>query len=168
MKTIQELEQFLDDDFRNWLSVLTVDNVALWGKMDAQQMVEHLIIAVNVSNGKQLITLATSIEKIDKFGVYVFENFGSLQKNATGEIEFDQNQKSIIPSNVVISDANKDDSVFKESKEKDEIVLDAAIERVLELGIKVDVLLGDFDRNFDAQFYKENLKILIFSNFNYF
>lgn len=36
------------------------------------------------------------------------------------------------------------------------IVLDAAIERVLELGIKVDVLLGDFDRNFDAQFYKEN------------
>lgn len=36
------------------------------------------------------------------------------------------------------------------------IVLDSAIERVIELGIKVDVLLGDFDRNFDAQFYKEN------------
>lgn len=36
------------------------------------------------------------------------------------------------------------------------IVLDSAIERVVELGIKVDVLLGDFDRNFDAQFYKEN------------
>ena len=36
------------------------------------------------------------------------------------------------------------------------IVLDSAIERVLELGIKVDVLLGDFDRNFDAHYYKEN------------
>ena len=36
------------------------------------------------------------------------------------------------------------------------IVLDSAIERVIELGIKVDVLLGDFDRDFDAQFYKEN------------
>jgi thiamine pyrophosphokinase len=36
------------------------------------------------------------------------------------------------------------------------IVLDSAIDRVIELGIKVDVLLGDFDRNFDAQFYKEN------------
>ncbi len=35
------------------------------------------------------------------------------------------------------------------------IVLDAAIERVFELGIKVDVLLGDFDRNFDANSYKE-------------
>ncbi|CAM4293634.1 thiamine diphosphokinase [Flavobacterium terrigena] len=36
------------------------------------------------------------------------------------------------------------------------IVLDSAIERVIQLGIKVDVLLGDFDRNFDAHYYKEN------------
>ena len=35
------------------------------------------------------------------------------------------------------------------------IVLDSAIERVLELEIKVDVLLGDFDRGFDATYYKE-------------
>jgi thiamine pyrophosphokinase len=35
------------------------------------------------------------------------------------------------------------------------IVLDSAMERVIDLGIKVDVLLGDFDRNFDTQFYKE-------------
>lgn len=35
------------------------------------------------------------------------------------------------------------------------IVLDSAIERVLPLGIKVDVLLGDFDRGFDADYYRE-------------
>jgi thiamine pyrophosphokinase len=35
------------------------------------------------------------------------------------------------------------------------IVLDSAMERVLELGIKVDVLLGDFDRGFDPECYKE-------------
>jgi len=35
------------------------------------------------------------------------------------------------------------------------IVLDSAIERVVELGIKVDVLLGDFDSGFDANYYKE-------------
>ena len=35
------------------------------------------------------------------------------------------------------------------------IVLDNAIERVFELGIKVDVLLGDFDRGFDPEYYKE-------------
>jgi thiamine pyrophosphokinase len=35
------------------------------------------------------------------------------------------------------------------------IVLDSAIDRVLELGIKVDILLGDFDRGFNADYYKE-------------
>lgn len=35
------------------------------------------------------------------------------------------------------------------------IVLDAAIDRVLELNIKVDVLLGDFDRDFDSTVYLE-------------
>jgi len=33
------------------------------------------------------------------------------------------------------------------------IVLDSAIERVLDLGIKVDVLLGDFDRNLNPEVY---------------
>jgi thiamine pyrophosphokinase len=36
------------------------------------------------------------------------------------------------------------------------IVLDSAIERVEKLGIKVDVLLGDFDKNFDVNYYKKN------------
>lgn len=43
------------------------------------------------------------------------------------------------------------------------IVLDAAIERVLSLGIKMDVLLGDFDRNFDANYYQnlqDNITII--------
>ncbi|MFK7000224.1 thiamine diphosphokinase [Flavobacterium oreochromis] len=35
------------------------------------------------------------------------------------------------------------------------IVLDSAIERVIELGIKIDVLLGDFDRGFSPEYYKE-------------
>ncbi|MDP5201027.1 thiamine diphosphokinase [Flavobacterium sp. DG2-3] len=34
------------------------------------------------------------------------------------------------------------------------VVLDSAIERVIELGIKVDVLLGDFDRGLDPEIYK--------------
>jgi|SRR5690554_7416 len=34
------------------------------------------------------------------------------------------------------------------------VVLDSAIDRVLELGIKVDVLIGDFDRNFDYNYYQ--------------
>ncbi|TRW23846.1 thiamine diphosphokinase [Flavobacterium zepuense] len=34
------------------------------------------------------------------------------------------------------------------------IVLDSAIQRVIDLGIKVDVLLGDFDRGFDPEYYR--------------
>ncbi len=34
------------------------------------------------------------------------------------------------------------------------VVLDKAIERVIQLDIKVDVLLGDFDNNFDAESYR--------------
>ena len=34
------------------------------------------------------------------------------------------------------------------------VVLDSAITRVMELGIKVDVLLGDFDHNFNPENYK--------------
>lgn len=36
------------------------------------------------------------------------------------------------------------------------IVLDSAMDRVIELGIKVDVLIGDFDRDFDANSYKDS------------
>lgn len=35
------------------------------------------------------------------------------------------------------------------------VVLDSAIERVLQYGIKVDVLLGDFDRGFDPEYYRD-------------
>lgn len=35
------------------------------------------------------------------------------------------------------------------------VVLDSAIERVIELGIKIDVLIGDFDRDFDFEKYKD-------------
>ncbi len=34
------------------------------------------------------------------------------------------------------------------------VVLDSAIERVMPLDIKIDVLLGDFDRDFDPEVYK--------------
>jgi thiamine pyrophosphokinase len=36
------------------------------------------------------------------------------------------------------------------------IVLDSAMERVIKLDIKVDVLLGDFDKNFDSIKYRES------------
>ena len=36
------------------------------------------------------------------------------------------------------------------------VVLDSAIERVMQLDLKVDVLIGDFDRNFNAEKYRKS------------
>ncbi len=66
MKTTQELETFLVSEFTTWLDTLSETHTALWGRMDAQQMVEHLTIAVNVSNGVQVVELATPIDKVNK------------------------------------------------------------------------------------------------------
>ena len=40
------------------------------------------------------------------------------------------------------------------------VVLDSAMERVMELDIKVDVLLGDFDRNFKPEKYQTESSII--------
>jgi hypothetical protein len=80
MKTIQELETFLATDFLAWLDVLTENHTALWGRMDSQQMVEHLTIAINVSNGKQLVELDTPLEKIDKIKNITLLSDRSMQR----------------------------------------------------------------------------------------
>ena len=36
------------------------------------------------------------------------------------------------------------------------VVLDAAIERVMQFDLKVDVLIGDFDRDFDTEKYRKS------------
>lgn len=36
------------------------------------------------------------------------------------------------------------------------VVLDSAMKRIIEYGIKVDVLLGDFDRDFDTEYYTKS------------
>ncbi len=61
------------------------------------------------------------------------------------------------PALIIANGATCDDELLGQLLEWSPlvIVLDSAIERVLELGIKIDVLLGDFDRGFDADYYKE-------------
>jgi thiamine pyrophosphokinase len=43
------------------------------------------------------------------------------------------------------------------------IVLDRAMERVMELGIKADVLLGDFDRGFDPENFSQHPIEIVFA-----
>lgn len=66
MRTKEENIQFLRKDVRDVYSRLTPRIAPKWGKMDAQQMLEHLRLAVKVSTGKVDVELSTPIDKIEK------------------------------------------------------------------------------------------------------
>lgn len=66
MKPIQELEDFLHHTAFVLLKDLSPSAQALWGQMNAQQMVEHLTLAVEASSGKHNMQLHTEKEKVEK------------------------------------------------------------------------------------------------------
>jgi hypothetical protein len=69
MKTIAELETFLFDDAFTRIKNLHADTQPKWGVMNAQQMIEHLILAWSISNGTIRIpedTLDAKSEKLKR------------------------------------------------------------------------------------------------------
>lgn len=66
MKPIDILEEFVFEQSFQLLETLSPTTFPTWGKMNAQQMIEHLTIAVNVSNGINKIHLITPIDKVEK------------------------------------------------------------------------------------------------------
>ncbi len=66
MKPIEVLHSFIFKEAFEYLSKLTISQKPLWGNMDAQQMVEHLALAVKVSNGKLQPPLLSDPAKVDK------------------------------------------------------------------------------------------------------
>ncbi len=66
MKTKEENSQFLRKEVRDIFTKLSPKYQPKWGKMDAQQMLEHLGMAVKVSNGKIDVELATPLDKVEK------------------------------------------------------------------------------------------------------
>ena len=70
-----------------------------------------------------------------------------------------ENDLVVEPYGIIIANGKAcSESLLNKSVSKASVVvvLDAAIERVVELGIKPTVLIGDFDRDFNHSFYKEN------------
>src|SRR5688572_11641628 len=62
-------EQFLNvfsPELEASLAKLDADTPALWGRMDAQQMIEHLTLVLRVSIGKVPMTIHTPEEKLAK------------------------------------------------------------------------------------------------------
>lgn len=54
------------DKLKETLGLLNSSSPALWGRMDAQQMVEHLIILYNISNKMQETTILTPEKYLHK------------------------------------------------------------------------------------------------------
>ena len=52
------------DQFLNKLNRLSVDQNPLWGKMTSQHMVEHLILALQMSNGKLTVECISQPETL--------------------------------------------------------------------------------------------------------
>jgi hydroxymethylglutaryl-CoA reductase len=66
MKPVNELEHFIQTTVFEVLKDLSPDAKPLWGEMNAQQMVEHLVLSVEISNGKRDLPLYTEKEKVEK------------------------------------------------------------------------------------------------------
>jgi len=56
------------------LSLLTPDQKPLWGKMSAQHMVEHLILALKMSNVKLKFECINSLDKLPTLKKFLMSN----------------------------------------------------------------------------------------------
>lgn len=123
-------------DFLQPLNNLKIDTKPLWGKMTSQHMVEHLIFAVRISNGKLKSECFNPPEKLPTLKKFLLSNrplpqnfinpvigedllplqYDSLDKAKeilTEEIndyfEFFEDHPGATPTNVSFGDLNKDE-----------------------------------------------------------
>ncbi len=64
---MQSKINFIQSDFVNLASALNPTDKGIWGKMDAQQMIEHLADFFKVSSGKIIFPLVTPVEHLPKY-----------------------------------------------------------------------------------------------------
>jgi len=70
MQQIEQKKRFLKEEYVRLLRQLPADSARRWGKMNLQQMVEHMSASVRVANGRdphQLVTPAENIPKMQAF-----------------------------------------------------------------------------------------------------
>jgi hypothetical protein len=69
---LQEKEHFLKHEYIPLLQKLDAGQKGVWGKMDAQQMVEHMRDACKVANGKMVLPLInTDPDRLEKTRSYM-------------------------------------------------------------------------------------------------
>ncbi len=71
METIQQKADFLRTEFTKRLSGLDADAPRKWGKMNVQQMIEHMSDAVGAANGRIPVEILTSEEHLPKMQAFL-------------------------------------------------------------------------------------------------
>lgn len=66
MKSTEQLIAFLNVESKELIKKLTPETKPVFGQMDAQQMVEHLALALQIGNGKLKLELATPADKVER------------------------------------------------------------------------------------------------------
>lgn len=70
----EEKLHFLREEMFLLLEKLTAENKQVWGKMNAQQMLEHLADFFNVSSGKINFDLVTPEEHLPKYREFLYSD----------------------------------------------------------------------------------------------
>lgn len=76
-----DYREILDQDFIDLLHILDPATPPLWGSMNAQQMVEHLNLVVNISNGRLPQTPTADPEKLAHRRARFFEKDVPMPRN---------------------------------------------------------------------------------------
>lgn len=111
MKEIHELEDFLSKTSFILLKDLAPGAAGLWGQMNAQQMIEHLTLAVEVSSGKHDMQLHTEKEKVEKIKAIMLVSDRPMPK------EFKNPALPLVPLDVKHKDIEDAKQALKQSLE---------------------------------------------------
>lgn len=71
---MQSKIQFIQFDFIDLASKLNADSKGIWGKMNAQQMIEHVADFFKVSTGKIVFELTTPTEHLPKYKEFLLSD----------------------------------------------------------------------------------------------
>lgn len=63
---MKEFVNFPPNTLNQYIENLKQDSIAVWGTMSAQHMLEHLLLILELSRGKFVVSIITPPEKIEK------------------------------------------------------------------------------------------------------
>ncbi len=69
-----EKADFIKDPFLHLIQKLTVDNVPVWGKMNPQEMIEHVALFFDVSSAKIHFDLIIPEENLPKYREFLYSD----------------------------------------------------------------------------------------------